>query len=119
MNKVSRSIFAGAALAMVLAGCQRIDLPTVATDGAPPQPPPNATPIPQMSKGDPSVPDAATTFAAQDAADKTKAMQDTAALQQKPAPQEKMTRAEESKAMPLPGQVNDHSNTALDKNKGG
>jgi hypothetical protein len=46
-------------------------------------------------------------------------MQDTAALQQKPAPQEKMTKAEESKTMPLPGQANDHSTTALDKSKGG
>jgi hypothetical protein len=46
-------------------------------------------------------------------------MQDTTALQRKPAPQEKMTKAEESKAMPLPGQANDHSTTALDKNKGG
>jgi hypothetical protein len=53
------------------------------------------------------------------AAEKTKAMQDTTALQQKPAPQETMTKAEESKAMPLPGQVNDHSTTALDKSKNG
>jgi hypothetical protein len=30
-----------------------------------------------------------------------------------------MNKAEESKAMPLPGQVNDHSTTALDKSKGG
>ncbi len=28
-----------------------------------------------------------------------------------------MTKGEESKAMPLPGQANDHSTTALDKNK--
>jgi hypothetical protein len=53
-----------------------------------------------MSKGDSSVPDAATSFVAQDAADKTKAMRDTTTLQQKPTPQEKMTKAEESKAMP-------------------
>lgn len=119
MNKISRSIFAGAALAMALAGCQRSDLPAVATDGAPPQPVTNAAPIPQMSKGDPSVPDAATAFVAQDAADKTKAMRDTTTLQQKPTPQEKMTKAEESKAMPLPGQANDHSTTALDRKRGG
>ena len=65
------------------------------------------------------MPDASTAFAAQDAADKAKAMEDTTALQQKPAPQEPMTKAEESKAMPLPAQANDHSSTALDKNKGG
>ena len=120
MNKLSRSIFTGgAALAIMLAGCQRSDAPAVTSNGAAPQPVTNATPIPQFPRGDPSVPDAATAFAAQDAADKTKTMQDTTALQQKPAPQEKMTKAEESKAMPLPGQANDHSTTSLDKNKGG
>src|SRR5471032_1908482 len=118
MNKVSRSVFAGAALAMVLAGCQKSDAPAITSNGAPPQPVTNATPIPQMPRGDPSMPDAGIAFAAQDA-DKTKTMQDTTALQQKPAPQEKMTKAEESKAMPLPSQANDHSSTALDKNKGG
>jgi hypothetical protein len=119
MSRVSRSIFAGAALAMVLAGCQKSDAPAVTSNGTPPQPVTSATPIPQMPKADSPVPDAATAFAAQDAAEKTKAMQDTTALQQKPAPQEKMTKVEESKAMPLPGQANDHSTTALDKNKGG
>jgi hypothetical protein len=79
----------------------------------------NAAPIPQFPKGDPSVPDASTVFAAQDAAEKAKAVQDTTALQRKAAPQEKMTKEEESKAMPLPAQANDHSTTALDKNKGG
>ena len=119
MNRLSRSILAGAALAMVLAGCQKSEAPAITSNGAPPQPVTNVTPSPQMPKGDPSVPDASTVFAAKDAADKTKAMQDTTALQQKPALQEEMTKAEESKAMPLPGQVNDHSTTALDKNKGG
>ena len=76
----------------------------------------DATPIPQTSTRDPSVPDAATALAADDAADKAKAMQDTTELQQKPAPQEEMTKAEEVKAMPLPSQANDHSTTALDKN---
>ena len=119
MNKPSRSIFIAAALALALAGCQKSDSPPVTSTGAPPRPVTNAAPIPQMPKGDPSLPDAANALAAQDAADKTKAMQDTAALQQKPAPQEEMTKAEESKAMPLPGQANDHSTTALDKGKGG
>jgi hypothetical protein len=119
MNKASRSMFIGAALALVLAGCQKSGAPAITSNGAPPEPVTNAAPIPQMPKGDPSVPDAATAFAAQDAAEKTKAMQDTTALQQKAAHQEKMTNAEETKAMPLPGQANDHSTTALDKNKGG
>jgi hypothetical protein len=120
MSRVFRSIsFAGVALAVVLASCQKSDAPAVTSTSAPPQPVTNAAPIPQFPKGDPSVPDADTAFAAQDAVDKTKAMPDTAAPQQKPAPQEEMTKAEESKAMPLPGQANDHSTTALDKNKGG
>lgn len=119
MNKVSQSIFVGAALAMALAGCQEIDAPANTSNGVPPESITSATPIPQFPKGDPSVPDAGTAFAAQDAVDKTKAMQDTTALQQKPAPQEEMTKAEVSKAMPLPGQANDHSTTALDNNKGG
>jgi hypothetical protein len=103
MNRASRSILVGAALAMVLAGCQRSDAPGIT----------------QVSQGDPSVPDAATTFAKQDAADKTKAMQDTTALRRNAAPQQEMTKAQESKAMPLPGQANDDSNLAGDKNKGG
>ena len=119
MNKASRSIFAGAAFAMALTGCQKSDAPAITSNGVLPEPVTNAAPIQQFPKGDPSVPDAPTVFAAQDAAEKVKAMQDTAALQQKPVPQEKMTKAEESKAMPLPGQANDHSTTALDKNKGG
>jgi len=79
----------------------------------------NASPIPQFPSGDPSVPDASTVFAAQDAAEADKMKQESTALQQKPNPQEMMTRADESQAMPLPGQANDHSTTALDKNKGG
>ena len=129
MNRISRSIFAGAALAVVLAGCQKSDVPAITSNGAPPQRVTDAAPIPQMPKGDPSVPDATAAFAAQDAAEKAKAMQDTTVLQEKPAPQEEMTKeemtkqemtkSEESKAMPLPGQANDHSSTDLDKNKGG
>jgi hypothetical protein len=118
MNRVFRSFFAGAALGMVLAGCQESVVPAVNSSGLPLEPISNASPIPQMLQGDPSLPDAATTFAAQDAADKTKAIQDTNALQQRKVPQEKMTKTEELKAMPLPGQANDHSTTALDKKKG-
>jgi hypothetical protein len=118
MNSVSRSVLAGAALAMVLAGCQKSEPPAITSDGASPRSAANGAPIAQMPKGDPSVPDASATFAAQDVADKNKAMQDTADLQRKAAPQEPMTKAEEAKAMPLPSQANDHSTTALDKNKG-
>ena len=119
MNKASRFIFIGAAISIALAGCQRSDTSGITSNGAPSESVTTPTPIPQFSKGDPSVPDASTVFAAEDAAAKAKAMEDTAALQQKPAPQEPMTTAEESKAMPLPAQANDHSTTALDKNKGG
>ena len=119
MNTVSRSMLACAAFAMVLAGCQKTDPPATTSIAPPQQPATNQSPVAQMPKGDPSVPDVATTFAARDVAEKTHAMQDTATLQRKAAPQEEMTKAEESKAMPLPGQANDHSTTALDKNKGG
>ena len=118
MDKAFRSVFIGAALAMVLAGCQKSDAPAITLNGAPRESVTNTSPIPQMPKGDPSLPDAAAVFAAQDAAEKTKALQETTALQQKPSPQETMTKVEESKAMPLPGQANDHSTTALDKSKG-
>ena len=119
MIRLSRSIFAGVALAMLAAGCQKSGEPAINSNGAPRQSVPSATPIPQMPKGDPSVPDAATAFAAQDPGDKTKATQSTTAMQHKAAPQETMTKTEESKAMPLPGQANDHSTTALDKKAGG
>jgi hypothetical protein len=102
-------MLAGAALAVVLAGCQKSEPPAISSTGAPPAPVTNGTPTAQTPKGDSSVPDASTTFAAQDAAEKTKATPDTAAPQQKPAREEEMTKAEESKAMPLPGQANDHS----------
>ena len=118
MNRVTHSIFMSAALAILLTGCQKDEGRIVTSRGERPQAGANATPIPQFSKGDPSVPDAATVFAAQDAAAKAKDLQETTALQQSAAPQKAMTKAEESKAMPLPGQANDHSTTALDKNKG-
>ena len=73
----------------------------------------------QEWKGDPSLPDAATVFAQRDAEDKAKAMQDTAGLQAGSGARTDMTKAQESKAMPMPGQANDHSNVALDKAKGG
>lgn len=119
MNNVFRSIVAGTALAMALAGCQRSESPAAAKDGTPLNAITTTAPVQPIAKGDPSAADAATTFAARDAADGTKTTLDTTALQQKQAPQEAMTKAEESKAMPLPSQANDHSTTALDKSKGG
>jgi hypothetical protein len=120
MSSASRSTFIiGAALVLALTGCQKSDPTAGTSNGVPAERVANATPIPQFPKGDPSVPDAATVFAAQDAVEKARLMQETTALQDKPAPQEPMTEAEESKAMPLPAQANDHSTTALDKNKGG
>jgi len=114
-----RTAFVAATIALALAGCQQSVAPLNPPNGAPAQSVGSVGPIPQMPQGDPSVPDASTVFAAQDTAEKAKAMTDTTALQQKAAPQEKMTTAEETKAMPLPGQANDHSTTALDKGKGG
>jgi len=109
MNTVSRSILIGAALVMLLVGCQKKDEPAVTSSG---QPSPNVTnntaPIPQTSTADPSLPEAA---------GKAAGTQNTTALQRKAAPQEKMTKEEESNAMPLPGQANDHSTTALDQSK--
>lgn len=109
MNNVSRFVVIGAALAMLLVGCQKKD-GVPATSGSQPSPTVTTTPapIPAASTPDPSLP-AATAKAA--------GTQDTTALQHKAAPQEKMTKDEESKAMPLPGQANDHSTTALDKSK--
>jgi len=114
MNNVSRSIFVGAALAMALAGCQKSDPPAAGSNGGPAQTAVSSAEIPKQPTGDASVPTAAA-VEAKDAADKTAAMQDVNAMQHKAAPQEPMTKAEESKAMPLPGQANDHSTTALDK----
>jgi hypothetical protein len=109
MNTASRSILVGAAVAMLLVGCQKKDEPAVTSSGQPsPTVTSNAAPIPPMPTRDSSLPEAA---------GKAAGTQDTTALQHKAAPQEKMTKEEESKAMPLPGQANDHSTTALDKNK--
>jgi hypothetical protein len=117
MNKVSRSFLVSAALATTLVGCQSNDVSTVTSNGEPSQTVAKLAPIPQMPSSDPSLPDATTVFGAQAVADKTKAMQDTSALQQEPAHEKVMTKQEESKAMPLPGQGSDDSATSLDKSK--
>ena len=109
MNTISRSILIGGALAMVLVGCQKKDESDVASKVQPSATVTNnSAPIAPTSTPDRSLPEVT---------GKAAATQDTTALQQKAAPQEKMTKEEESKAMPLPSQANDHSTTALDKNK--
>jgi hypothetical protein len=109
MNNLSRSILISAAFATLLVGCQKKDESPVTSSSPPPSTVTNnAVPIPPASTPDPSLPAAAGVAAG---------TQDTTALQHKAAPQERMTKEEESKAMPLPGQANDHSTTALDKGK--
>ena len=63
---------------------------------------------------DTSVPDAASTFAAQDATERAKALQDAAAALNKTGPPTTMSKEQESKTMPLPGQANDHSTAGRD-----
>lgn len=105
MNTASRSILVGAALVMVLAGCQRKDEPAVTSSG---QPAPNVTsntvPMPQTSTPVPPLPEVAGKTAETTA-------ESTAGTQKE------LTKQEESQAMPLPGQANSHSTTALDKSK--
>src|SRR5437762_9757856 len=117
MDRVADSIFVCAAAAILLAGCQK-QVPTALSKEEPRQVVVAATtPVPQTTR-DPSLPDAASALAAEDAAQKAKAT-DEAELQQKPPAQVDMTKQEEAKAMPLPSQANDHSTTALDKNPKG
>jgi len=110
MNTMSRSILVGAALAMLLVGCQKQDDPasTSRMQSLPSASNTTAT-SPQTATPDPSLPKAAAMAAG---------TQDPTSLQRKANPQGRMTKEEESKAMPLPSQANDHSTTALDKNKG-
>ena len=63
---------------------------------------------------DPSRPDAASVFAALDDAERAKALQDAAAALNTSGPQNTMTKEQESKAMPLRGQANDHSAVVRD-----
>ena len=110
MKRSIRSILIGVAFAMVLVGCQKNDEPAVGSRVQPSPTSSNTTAaIPQTSTPDPSIPETA---------GKAAGTQDVTALQRKADPQEKMTKEEESKAMPLPSQSNDHSTTALDKAKG-
>ena len=53
-------------------------------------------------------------YALQDAAEPAKASQDAAAALNKSGPPNTMSKAQESKAMPLAGQANDHSTPVRD-----
>jgi hypothetical protein len=115
MDKISGSIFLYAAVAVLLAGCQRQEAPSALSKEEPRQTViADATSVPQLPMRDPSLPDAATVLAAEDTAEKAKPTQE-AELQQKPAAQVDMTKAEEAKAMPPSSQANDQSTTTLDK----
>lgn len=109
MITVSPSLLIGAALVMALVGCQKKDEPAVTSSGQPsPSVTSTTTAVPQASTSDPSLPKAA---------GQATDTQGATTLQRKADPQDELTKAEESKAMPLPGQANDHSTTALDKSK--
>lgn len=107
------SILATVALLAFLPGCQKQDERAAAPSRESPQTVATTRYIAPLPAGDPSLPDAATALAADDAADKAKADADAAAAEQ--APQAEMTKKEESDTMPRAGQANDHSSTALDK----
>lgn len=117
MNTLNRTIFVAAALAAFLPACHNSEEPSAVSNGQPSQVVADATPIHLGSGRDPSLPDASAVFAEQDAADKATA--DATALQQAAIPQKEMSKEEESKAMPLPSQANDHSNPVLEEKKGG
>jgi hypothetical protein len=72
MNEVSRSIFLGAAYAMLLAGCQVTDESAVTPNGERSPTRFNAKPIGGAPARDPWRVDAAAVFAAQDAAENAK-----------------------------------------------
>lgn len=106
INLKSNLMLLSVFLALGLAACDRKVAPKVNVPAAIPTP--QASVQPSGLGSDPTVPDAATVFAAQDAADRAKTLQEAAA-RNKPVSATTMTKAEESKAMPLPGQANDHS----------
>jgi hypothetical protein len=111
MNAASAPTAISVAFAVLLAGCQHRDEAALALA-------PSAAPLRAASSRivappspDPSLPDAASVFEPYGA---RAAVSNIAAVQQQALPQEKMTKEEESMAMPLPGQANDHSSLALD-----
>ncbi len=107
--QVARRLLVGAVATLSLAACQNESagvpddtrLPAIVT----------ATPA------TPAVPDAATALAAQDAADKAKARQHGGTSLDTSNPASTMSKGEESRSMPQPGQANDHSTLAPDKSQ--
>ena len=97
-----------------------VTLTACSRNTAPPRTPPNVPqPVVQTTAelparaavGDTSVPDAATVFAAQDAA--------AAEANPDSRPATALTKDQELKSMPMPGQANDHSVPAPAKSAGG
>jgi hypothetical protein len=112
MNVASASTAISVAFAVLLAGCQHGDGAAVTL--APSEAPLRAASsriVAPRSTTDRSLPDAASVFEPHGA---SATISNIAAVQQQALPQEKMTKEEESMAMPLPGQANDHSSLALD-----
>ena len=111
---------AGVLICLGLASCGADVTPLPA---APKVPFSTAAPAP-TGGGDTSEPNAAAAFAAQDAADRAKAAAmgasaaaaaPTAAAMVNSRAPNTMSKDQESKAMPLPGQANDHSTPTRDK----
>ncbi|MEO8346385.1 MAG: hypothetical protein ABI607_11890 [Betaproteobacteria bacterium] len=117
MKKILWSAISSVALGLTLAGCENKNAQSGQSNAVPAQatiPAPTATPAPAR---DPALPDPATAAAVKDAADKARAMPGKPPVDPNANPQKAMTKQEESTAMPMAGQVNDHSNTVLDKKK--
>jgi len=107
------------AVALSLAACGRdsgpvvvAPAPVVATAAIGPA-------APAGVRMDTSVPDATSVFAAQAAAERAKALQDAAAAANNSGPPNSMSKEQESKAMPLAGQANDHSTPGRDDKRKG
>lgn len=98
-------------VAVVAAGCQKSVERHNSSDAVKPAPPPTvsqsapSTPPEAVPKNDPSLPSASAAFTSQKTA--TDASPETA-----------VTATERDKAMPLPGQANDHSNPEFAKRAG-
>lgn len=103
MNVPCRFILMSAVLALLVAGCQ--DRPQPVTSGAA-----ATVTSPPAGRTDPSVPAVSSTPPANRAETADHAKAD-------PSPHSEMTKKEEASGMPMPGQANDHSSTALDAKK--
>lgn len=102
--RVAGRLLAGTATTVLLTACQNETARL-----------PGSVPLPAVlnTSATPAVPDAAAALAAQDA--KAKAGQDATGVQNQPTPASTMSKEEESRTMPQPGQANDHSTLAPNK----